>query len=79
MFFGGIFLTLLLLQGWSPTLSTFWNTPAWTMPTEAFFYLIFPLAVRWKRPSRLMLVDCATRCAVACGHGVPWALHLAAS
>ncbi len=54
MFYGGIFLTLLLLQGWSPTLSTFWNTPAWTMPTEAFFYLIFPLAVRWKRPSRLM-------------------------
>ena len=51
MFYGGIFLTLLLLQGWSPTLSTFWNTPAWTMSTEAFFYLIFPLAVRWKRPA----------------------------
>ena len=53
MFVGGIVLTLLLLQGWSPTLSTFWNTPAWTMSTEAFFYLIFPLVVRWKRPSKL--------------------------
>jgi peptidoglycan/LPS O-acetylase OafA/YrhL len=52
-FFTGILLTLILLQGWSPTLSTFWNTPAWTMSTEAFFYLLFPLVVRWKRPRRL--------------------------
>jgi peptidoglycan/LPS O-acetylase OafA/YrhL len=52
-FAAGIGLTLLLVQGWSPTLSTFWNTPAWTMSTEVFFYLIFPLAVRWKRPRRL--------------------------
>jgi peptidoglycan/LPS O-acetylase OafA/YrhL len=53
MFFTGIILTLFLLQGWSPTLSTFWNTPAWTMSTEAFFYLLFPVVVRWKRPKRL--------------------------
>ena len=25
-----------------PELTTFWNTPAWTMSTEAFFYLFFP-------------------------------------
>ncbi len=49
-FFAGLVLTPLLLQGWSPTLSTFWNTPAWTMSTEAFFYLVFPFAVRWRRP-----------------------------
>lgn len=49
-FFEGLLLTPLLLQGWSPSLSTFWNTPAWTMSTEAFFYLVFPFAVRWKRP-----------------------------
>ncbi|WP_350449025.1 acyltransferase family protein [Paracidobacterium acidisoli] len=49
----GLALTPLLLQGWSPTLSTFWNTPAWTMCTEAFFYLIFPAVVVWKRPKRL--------------------------
>ena len=50
-FFAGLILVPLLLQGWSPSLSTFWNTPAWTMSTEAFFYLIFPFAVRWRRPS----------------------------
>ncbi len=49
-FYEGIALTPLLLQGWSPSLSTFWNTPAWTMSTEAFFYLVFPFAVRWRRP-----------------------------
>ena len=49
-FWEGIVLTPLLLQGWSPSLSTFWNTPAWTMSTEAFFYLVFPFAVRWRRP-----------------------------
>ncbi len=54
VFFTGIGLTLVLLQGWSPTLSTFWNTPAWTMCTEAFFYLLFPLIIRWKRPSKLV-------------------------
>ncbi len=52
-FFAGVLLTLLLLQGWSPTLSTFWNTPAWTMSTEAFFYLLFPAVVRWRRPRKL--------------------------
>jgi peptidoglycan/LPS O-acetylase OafA/YrhL len=49
----GTILTPLLLQGWSPLLSTFWNTPAWTMSTEAFFYLLFPFVVRWRRPSSL--------------------------
>lgn len=54
VFLTGIGLTLVLLQGWSPTLSTFWNTPAWTMCTEAFFYLLFPVVVRWKRPRKLV-------------------------
>ena len=49
----GVVLTPLMLQGWSPSLSTFWNTPAWTMCTEAFFYLIFPLVILWKRPKHL--------------------------
>jgi peptidoglycan/LPS O-acetylase OafA/YrhL len=52
-FCAGIVLTLILLQGWSPDLSTFWNTPAWTMSTEAFFYILFPLVVRWRRPKKL--------------------------
>jgi peptidoglycan/LPS O-acetylase OafA/YrhL len=54
VFITGIGSTLLLVQGWSPTLSTFWNTPAWTMSTEVFFYMIFPLIVLWKRPRRLV-------------------------
>jgi peptidoglycan/LPS O-acetylase OafA/YrhL len=46
----GLILTPLLLQGWHPTLSTFWNTPAWTMSTEAFFYLLFPWLITRRRP-----------------------------
>jgi peptidoglycan/LPS O-acetylase OafA/YrhL len=49
----GTILTPLLVQGWVPTLATFWNTPAWTMCTEAFFYLIFPAVILWKRPKTL--------------------------
>ena len=78
LFIGGIGLTLLLVQGWSPTLSTFWNTPAWTMSTEAFFYLIFPLAVRWKRPQQAGLAGGAARGAMVGGHGLPCALYLVA-
>ena len=46
----GVVLTPLLLQGWHPALSTFWNTPAWTMSTEAFFYLLFPFLITRRRP-----------------------------
>lgn len=49
----GVVLTPMLLQGWSPSLSTFWNTPAWTMCTEAFFYVIFPFVVLWRRPREI--------------------------
>lgn len=48
----GVLLTPLLLQGWHPQLSTFWNTPAWTMSTEAFFYLLFPWLVTLRRPRK---------------------------
>jgi peptidoglycan/LPS O-acetylase OafA/YrhL len=50
MFVAGTVLTPLLLQGWSPQLATFWNTPAWTMSTEVFFILIFPFIIRWRMP-----------------------------
>ncbi|HEX6770723.1 MAG TPA: acyltransferase [Acidobacteriaceae bacterium] len=46
----GVLLTLLLMQGWSPTLSTFWNTPAWTLTTDVFFYALFPWLVTLRRP-----------------------------
>ncbi len=46
----GLVLTPLLLQGWHPLLTNFWNTPAWTMSTEAFFYLLFPWLITRRRP-----------------------------
>jgi peptidoglycan/LPS O-acetylase OafA/YrhL len=46
----GVVLTPLLLQGWHPNLTNFWNTPAWTMSTEAFFYLLFPWLITRRRP-----------------------------
>ncbi|HEV2276281.1 MAG TPA: acyltransferase [Acidobacteriaceae bacterium] len=49
-FAAGLLLTPLLLQGWHPALSTFWNTPAWTMSTEAFFYVLFPWLITLRRP-----------------------------
>lgn len=53
MFFTGLVLTPLLLQGWIPEIATFLNTPAWTMSAEAFYYLIFPWVAKWKRPARV--------------------------
>jgi hypothetical protein len=37
MFWTGMVLTPLLLQGWIPAIATFLNTPAWTMSAEAFY------------------------------------------
>jgi len=53
MFWTGMALTPLLLQGWIPSLATFLNTPAWAMPAESFFYLLFPWLAKWKRPARI--------------------------
>jgi peptidoglycan/LPS O-acetylase OafA/YrhL len=40
-------LYLLLLQTWFPTLRNAISAGAWTMPVEAFFYLLFPFVVPW--------------------------------
>ncbi len=53
MFWTGMALTPLLLQGWIPEIATFLNTPAWTMSAESFYYFLFPWLARWKRPERL--------------------------
>jgi peptidoglycan/LPS O-acetylase OafA/YrhL len=53
MFWTGMVLTPLLLQGWIPAIASFLNTPAWTMSAEAFYYTIFPWVARWKRPERI--------------------------
>jgi peptidoglycan/LPS O-acetylase OafA/YrhL len=53
MFWTGVVLSPLLLQGWVPAISTFLNTPAWTMSAESFYYVVFPWMARWKRPKRI--------------------------
>jgi len=53
MFWTGVALTPLLLQGFVPAVATFLNTPAWTMSAEAAYYVIFPWVAKWKRPQRM--------------------------
>jgi peptidoglycan/LPS O-acetylase OafA/YrhL len=53
MFWTGMALTPLLLQGWIPPIATFLNTPAWTMSAESFYYLLFPWLARAKRPAEV--------------------------
>lgn len=53
MFWTGVVLTPLLLQGFVPAVATFLNTPAWTMSAEAAYYMIFPWVAKWKRPQRM--------------------------
>jgi peptidoglycan/LPS O-acetylase OafA/YrhL len=52
MYWAGIVLTPLMLQGWIPAISTFLNTPAWTMSAEAFYYVLFPWLAKMKKPTR---------------------------
>jgi peptidoglycan/LPS O-acetylase OafA/YrhL len=53
MFWAGIGLAPLLLQGWIPEIATFLNTPAWTMSAESFYYVVFPWMAPWKKPERI--------------------------
>lgn len=58
-FWEGIILTPLVLQGWSPSLATFWNTVAWTLSCECVLYAAFPWLIRapWpKTPRRLVFL-----------------------
>jgi peptidoglycan/LPS O-acetylase OafA/YrhL len=53
MFWTGVVLTPLLLQGFVPAVATFLNTPAWTMSAEAAYYVLFPWLARWKKPEHI--------------------------
>jgi peptidoglycan/LPS O-acetylase OafA/YrhL len=58
-FWQGIILTPLVLQGWSPSVATFWNTVAWTLTRECVLYAAFPWLIRlpWpKRPLHLVML-----------------------
>jgi peptidoglycan/LPS O-acetylase OafA/YrhL len=51
----------LLLQGWTGHLPVGWNTPAWSLSCEVFFYISFPLAVvalRRVHPAVAAVVAC---------------------
>jgi peptidoglycan/LPS O-acetylase OafA/YrhL len=52
MFWSGMVLSPLLLQGWIPEIATFLNTPAWTMSAESAYYIAFPWLANWKKPER---------------------------
>jgi peptidoglycan/LPS O-acetylase OafA/YrhL len=68
-----------VLQGWLPSYPPHWNTPAWSLSCEFFFYLCFPVAAmffvspRWTRIAS----------AIALAFGLPlifaYAMHLPAT
>ena len=51
-FWQGVVLTPMVLQGWSPSVATFWNTVAWTLSSEVVLYAAFPWLIRFSWPSR---------------------------
>ena len=53
MFWLGMVLSPLLLQGWIPEIATFLNTPAWTMSAESSYYVLFPFLARWNQPATM--------------------------
>jgi peptidoglycan/LPS O-acetylase OafA/YrhL len=68
---------LFVLQGWTGSLGVGWNTPAWSLTCEFFFYLWFPLLfavlhnARWRAISAAMAVSIAMP--IVFDHaGVPW-------
>jgi peptidoglycan/LPS O-acetylase OafA/YrhL len=68
---------LFVLQGWSGALGVGWNTPAWTLSCEFFFYLCFPLFFAWLRNIRwtgiwVTIVVSILLPIVFDHNGVPW-------
>jgi peptidoglycan/LPS O-acetylase OafA/YrhL len=63
----------LLLQGWMGHLPVSWNTPAWSLSCEIFFYLSFPLAAAFLLEAnwRKTLAVAAAAC---CLTRILWAL-----
>ena len=74
-FWKGVLLTPLLLQGWSPNLSTFWNTVAWTLSCEVMLYAAFPWLIRipWPKTAGRLIALLLTIWAIGM---VPHSLYL---
>ena len=68
---------LFVFQGWAGTLGVGWNTPAWSLTCEFFFYLCFPMLLvmlrnaRWRTICALLLLSLPMRTALDHA-GVPW-------
>jgi peptidoglycan/LPS O-acetylase OafA/YrhL len=65
-----VWLSALLLQSWWVGYSQILNVPGWSLSVEVFFYLLFPLLLRWM--SRLRTAPLLALASTA------WALNLAA-
>lgn len=66
-----------VLQGWTGNLGVGWNTPAWSLSCEFFFYLFFPLLFVWLRDAGRKTIAAVFAAAlvtpVLLAHaGVPW-------
>jgi peptidoglycan/LPS O-acetylase OafA/YrhL len=57
---------LSLLQSWHPRVTNTWNTPGWSLSTEAFFYATFPLLLvgTLRSPLRLLFGVAIVACAL---------------
>ncbi len=55
---------LFLVQAWLGAIPVNWNTPAWSLSCEMFFYAVFPLAARfvWRANWRTVGVAAAIAC-----------------
>lgn len=66
-----------VLQGWTGGLGVGWNTPAWSLSCEFFFYLLFPLVFplmrnAGRRTVAAVLVGCIVTPVLLAHAQVPW-------
>jgi peptidoglycan/LPS O-acetylase OafA/YrhL len=64
---------LLLLQGWMVSIPVSWNTPAWSLSCEMFFYALFPISIPLIRRATWRGVIAAAA-AACCLTRIMWAM-----